>query len=205
MNLTVAALNTEWRRRREIAVADIVMTVLETLQIAVNNILVWVTVRDQSLVSWRKYPMLIFIRTIFHETIFNKNNIQNLNHLAKDSKGPRSRLALFEKGLIPWSLCLYSFLRTEFKMEKGVFLLLARYVIISYLSSWRGGRWRSVTSPRSKYFPWHKIILATRVQREMHNLKLQTLQQYGRGKRDDAGQFYSILFLYNCCEALGWL
>ena len=28
----------------------------------------------------------------------------------------------------------------------------------------------------------------------MHNLKFQTLQQYGMGKHDDGGQFYSICF-----------
>ena len=53
-----------------------------------------------------------------------------------------------------------------------------------------------MTSPRSKYFPWHKIILATPVRREMHNLKFQTLQQYGRGKRDATGHFYSYLFCF---------
>ena len=84
----------------EIAVADIVMTVLETLQIAVNNILVWVTVKRPEPGTEKEisnvYPPH---HNISRDNIQQSN--QNLNHLTKDSRGPRSRLALLEQGLIP--------------------------------------------------------------------------------------------------------
>ena len=80
--------------------ADIVMTVLETLQIAVNNILVWVTVRPEPGIVKEISNAYFHPHNISRDNI-QQNNIQNLNHLAKDSKGPRSRLALFEEGLIP--------------------------------------------------------------------------------------------------------
>lgn len=80
--------------------ADIVMAVLETLQIAVNNILVWVTVKSPEPGIVREISNAYF----HHHNVSrdnNQQNNQNLNHLAKDSKGPRSRLALLEEGLIP--------------------------------------------------------------------------------------------------------
>ena len=175
----------------EIAVADIVMTVLETLQIAVNNILVWVTVKRPETGIVKEISNAYFLHHNMSRDNSQQNN-QNLNHLAKDSKGPKSRLALLEEGLTPGSWCLYLFFVTENLKGKS----LLQTTRCQYLSCWKVGQWRSVTSPRSKYFPWHKIILATPVRREMHNLKFQTLQQYGRGKRDATGHFFSYLFCF---------
>ena len=86
----------------EIAVADIVMTVLETLQIAVNNILVWVTVKTPETGIVKEISNAYFLHHNISRDNSQQNN-QNLNHLAKDSKGPKSRLALLEEGLTPGS------------------------------------------------------------------------------------------------------
>ena len=97
--LTLAVLS-EGGGERERAMADIVMAVLETLQIAVNNILVWVTVKSPEPGIVREISNAYF----HHHNVSrdnNQQNNQNLNHLAKDSMGPRSRLALLEEGLIP--------------------------------------------------------------------------------------------------------
>ena len=99
--------------------ADIVMTVLETLQIAVNNILVWVTVKRPETGIVKEISNAYFL----HHNISRNNsqqNSQNLNHLAKDSKGPKSRLALLEEGLTPGSLCLYLFFVTEHLKGKSI-------------------------------------------------------------------------------------
>lgn len=54
--------------------ADIVMTVLETLQIAVNNILVWVTVRPE--------PGIVkeISNAYFHPHNISRDNIQQKQH-----------------------------------------------------------------------------------------------------------------------------